>query len=70
MPYKGEDCLDIQIHFCCIGEARSAKEAGIFVIFPSSVVVHWQSDLKIGTATAWAPQKGTQVLLHVAEVKK
>jgi hypothetical protein len=61
--------LDIRIHFCCIKEARSAKEAGIFVIFPC-FVVPWQSNLQTGTAIASEAHKGTHVLTHVAKVKK
>jgi hypothetical protein len=41
----------------------------IFVIFPC-FVNYWQSDLQSGTPTAWAPHKGKQVPMHVAEVKK
>jgi hypothetical protein len=33
-------------HLCCIGEARSAREAGISFIFPW-FVVRWHSDLKV-----------------------
>jgi hypothetical protein len=36
----------IMYYLHCIGKAKSAREAGIFFIFPW-VFVHWHSDFKV-----------------------